>query len=63
MNKKDWKPRLSASSWTFVKDGLDDFRDGKPPVPDSDLILKVSFEFLRHLVEILDKYSKRLLGK
>ncbi len=55
MNKKEWKPRLSASSWTFVKDGLDDFRDGKPPVPDSDLILKVSFEFSRHLVEIFDK--------
>eukprot|EP00795_Rhopilema_esculentum_P000965 gene966-10731_t len=42
VNKKDWKPRLTASSWTFIKDGLDDFRDGKPPPVNSDLVIKGS---------------------
>ena len=42
-NSKDWKPRLSSSSWTFVKDGLDDFRDGRPPaLENKDILIKVS---------------------
>ena len=31
---------LDAKQWVFVKDGLDDFRDGLPP-PHDDLLLKV----------------------
>ena len=31
---------LDAKQWTFVKDGLDDFRDGLPP-PHEDLLIKV----------------------
>ncbi len=31
---------LDARQWVFVKDGLDDFRDGLPP-PHDDLLLKV----------------------
>eukprot|EP00794_Sanderia_malayensis_P007344 gene7344-8164_t len=42
VNKKDWKPKLNSSSWTFIKDGLDDFRDGKPPELDSDIVMKSS---------------------
>lgn len=38
--KYERKPALVASSWTFLKDGLDDFRDGKPPVIDSSIIIK-----------------------
>lgn len=42
-NKKDWKPKLTAASWTFIKDGLDDFRDGKPPqISDVNLLIKGS---------------------
>lgn len=37
---KDRVPTLDSSGWTFVKDGLDDFRDGKPPVVDSSIIMK-----------------------
>ncbi|XP_057314198.1 protein FAM47A-like [Hydractinia symbiolongicarpus] len=37
--KYDHKPPLIASSWTFLKDGLDDFRDGKPP-PMETVIIK-----------------------
>lgn len=36
--KYDHKPPLIASSWTFLKDGLDDFRDGKPPPMESGII-------------------------
>lgn len=38
--KYERKPPLVASSWTFIKDGLDDFRDGKPPIIDSSIIIK-----------------------
>lgn len=31
---------LNAKEWVFIKDGLDDFRDGLPPSHD-DVILKV----------------------
>ena len=30
---------LDAKQWTFVKDGLDDFRDGLPP-PHNNLLIK-----------------------
>jgi len=38
--KYEKKPTLIASSWTFIKDGLDDFRDGRPPSIDSSIIIK-----------------------
>lgn len=31
---------IDPKSWTFVKDGLDDFRDGFPP-PHDDILIKV----------------------
>lgn len=31
---------LDSKQWVFVKDGLDDFRDGKPP-PQDDILIKV----------------------
>ena len=34
---------LVGSSWTFVKKGLDDFRDGMPPyVPGDEMVVRVS---------------------
>ena len=48
LTKKDWKPRLAASSWTFIKDGVDDFRDGKPPPKDTDLLIKVQYKPWTH---------------
>jgi hypothetical protein len=31
---------MDTKNWKFVKDGLDDFRDGLPP-PHDDIILEV----------------------
>ena len=49
MNKNDSSQLLIAKNWTFLKDGLDDFRDGLPPPIDGDTVLKVgldsSYEF------------------
>eukprot|EP00112_Aurelia_sp_Birch-Aquarium-sp1_P005957 Seg167.1 transcript_id=Seg167.1/GoldUCD/mRNA.D3Y31 product="Protein FAM47E" protein_id=Seg167.1/GoldUCD/D3Y31 len=58
LTKKDWKPRLAASSWTFIKDGVDDFRDGKPPPKDTDLLIKGSKGLEPNLFGI-DPDSKR----
>lgn len=33
---------MNTRNWKFVKDGLDDFRDGLPP-PHDDIILEVDF--------------------
>lgn len=33
---------LNAREWVFIKDGLDDFRNGLPPSHD-DVIIKVEF--------------------
>lgn len=33
---------FDVKSWTFMKDGFDDFRDGLPPVFDDGAFLKVS---------------------
>ena len=30
-----------GKNWLFLKDGLDDFRDGLPPPVDGDVTLKV----------------------
>jgi len=39
---------INTKNWKFVKDGLDDFRDGLPPSHD-DIILEVSFLFYSHM--------------
>ena len=39
-SNKDHSSTLDASSWTFIKDGLDDFRDGMPPSIDDDIRIK-----------------------
>jgi len=59
-NSKDWKPRLSSSSWTFVKDGLDDFRDGRPPaLENKDILIKGSTGLEPNLFGV-DPSCKRL---
>ena len=35
---------INTRNWKFVKDGLDDFRDGLPPSHD-DIILEVNLIF------------------
>lgn len=41
LNQAATKERLyNTKDWVFIKDGLDDFRDGLPPAHD-DLIIKV----------------------
>lgn len=32
---------LSGKTWTFLKDGLDDFRDGLPPPLDNGFLIEV----------------------
>jgi len=32
---------MTTKNWKFVKDGLDDFRDGVPP-PHNNIILQVN---------------------
>jgi len=39
---KDVNPILNHKNWTFVKNGLDDFRDGMPPDPGEDWVVKPS---------------------
>lgn len=36
----DVNKTLQSSSWTFLVDGLDDFRDGLPPEIDGDMVVK-----------------------
>ncbi|VDI69525.1 Hypothetical predicted protein [Mytilus galloprovincialis] len=38
----DTSKHLVGKNWLFVKDGLDDFRDGYPPPVEGDIILKGS---------------------
>ena len=40
-NPKDTSKFLQGRRWTFVKDGLDDFRDGLPPPTEDGELLKV----------------------
>jgi hypothetical protein len=35
---------MNTRNWKFVKDGLDDFRDGLPP-PHHDIVLEVNILF------------------
>jgi hypothetical protein len=44
---------LVGKNWLFLKDGLDDFRDGLPPPVEGDITLKVS---LLHLVTSVEIY-------
>ena len=37
----DTNKNLVGKNWLFMKDGLDDFRDGLPPPVDGDITLKV----------------------
>jgi len=42
---------LDAKQWTFIKDGLDDFRDGLPP-PHDDVMIKVTaIVFFNHFFQ------------
>lgn len=40
--KNDTRPRLDAGSWTFLRTGLDDFRNGKPVTLDESNLMKNS---------------------
>ena len=46
LNPRETSKLLSAKNWSFIKDGLDDFRDGlPPPVEGDDIFLGVSDKF------------------
>ncbi len=40
--KMKYPCHMNTKNWKFVKDGLDDFRDGLPPSHD-DIMLEVNF--------------------
>lgn len=52
---KDVNPILNHKNWTFVKNGLDDFRDGMPPDPGHGKLI------LRPLVQFLNSHLWRNL--
>ena len=47
---------MIGKQWVFIKDGLDDFRDGLPPSSDSDLIVHVGYNFYT----LLEKWLKTM---
>jgi hypothetical protein len=42
-NPNNKEKLFNPKEWVFIKDGLDDFRDGLPPSHDS-ILIKVHFE-------------------
>ena len=55
------KPSLHAKRWTFIKTGLDDFRDGFPPnIEDFTLSMKESLAPLVNSPEDSVSLPKRL---
>ena len=57
-NKKDGLKSqvLDAKQWVFVKDGLDDFRDGMPP-PHEDILIKVWIKTIKMFLIICIFFS------
>ena len=41
LKPSDTSKSLHGKNWLFLKDGLDDFRDGLPPPIEGDVTLKV----------------------
>ena len=52
-------PALNSRNWTFIKPGLDDFRDGFPPLNNLDIIVRRS-EPVPTLYNIKHKRKGRL---
>jgi hypothetical protein len=48
---------LNAKNWSFIKDGLDDFRDGLPPPVEGDIMLKVMFQKPKFYLTIFQEFS------
>jgi hypothetical protein len=44
-NSNNKEKIIDPKQWIFVKDGLDDFRDGIPP-PCEDVLIKVNFDVI-----------------
>jgi hypothetical protein len=44
----DTSKNLIGKNWIFLKDGLDDFRDGLPPPVEGDILIKVSVSWTSH---------------
>ena len=48
LRPSDTSKFLHGRNWTFVKDGLDDFRDGLPPPIEGGVVLKVCLSTYKH---------------
>lgn len=46
--KMKYPCRMDTKNWKFVKDGLDDFRDGLPPSHDSIILEVISYSSQGH---------------
>ena len=46
---------MIGKQWIFIKDGLDDFRDGLPPPSDQDIIINVGYIISTQVTENLAK--------
>ena len=53
MNPKSISKFQNTKDWTFVKDGLDDFRDGLPPPAHDSDIIQVRLEMSSGQVQVL----------
>ena len=59
-NPNSTEKLFDAKQWIFIKDGLDDFRDGLPP-PHENLIIKVGNGIMNllHLTFIIFVFSQK----
>ena len=46
LKPSDTSKSLHGKNWLFLKDGLDDFRDGLPPPIEGDVTLKVDLRLI-----------------
>jgi len=53
MNPRSISKFLNSKDWTFVKDGLDDFRDGLPPPAHDGDVIQVSLNVYAFILDFL----------
>ena len=54
---------LVGHNWLFLKDGLDDFRDGLPPPNIGDPVIKVNIDTSQTTAGTRPQKQTRALGK
>lgn len=52
LKPEDTSKSLVGKNWIFLKDGLDDFRDGLPPPVKGEVLIKVCYTTYIHTLHI-----------